>query len=63
MRNNIHFYEIWYLKIFWHSIEKFQESLKFDKNKEYFIWGLTYIFMKFDIWNFFDALMRNFKNL
>ena len=44
MRTKIHFYEIWYLKIFWHSIEKFQASLKFDKNKEYFIWGLTYIF-------------------
>jgi hypothetical protein len=35
--------EIWHLSIFLQSIEKFQISLKCDKNNEYFIWKSIYI--------------------
>jgi hypothetical protein len=33
----------WYLIIFRKSVEKIQDSLKYDKNKGYFTWRLTHI--------------------
>jgi hypothetical protein len=39
--NGLH--EIWYLRIFRKSVTQIQVSLKYDKNKGYFIWRLVYI--------------------
>ena len=38
------FYKIWYLSTFPKSVEKFQVSLKTDKNNEYFTWRPIHIF-------------------
>jgi hypothetical protein len=38
------FSEIWYLRVFWKSVEKLQVSLKSDKNSEFFTWRPMYIF-------------------
>jgi hypothetical protein len=39
------FHEIWYLRIFWKSVEKIQVLLKADENKGYFRWRPTNIFI------------------
>jgi len=36
--------EIWYLSIFRKTVEKFQVSIKWDKNKEHFAWTPIHIF-------------------
>ena len=41
------FHEIWYLRIFRKSVAKIQVSLKSDKNKGYFTWRPTYIFLSY----------------
>jgi hypothetical protein len=38
------FHNIWFLSIFWKSVEQIQVSLKSDKNKGCFTWRPTYIF-------------------
>jgi hypothetical protein len=38
------FHEIWYLRIFQKSAEKFKVSLKSDKNNGYFTWRSMYIY-------------------
>jgi len=35
--------DIWYLKIFWKSVEKIRVSLKSDKDNGYFTWRPIYI--------------------
>ena len=37
--------DIWYLSIFWKSVEKMQASLISDKNNGYFTWRPIYIFI------------------
>jgi len=50
------FCEIWYLFIFWKSVEKIQVSLKSEKNNGYFTWWpihfwsyLTHFFLEWDM--------------
>ena len=50
------FYQIWYLSIFWKSVEKIQVSLKSDKNNGHFTWwpihfwtNLTHFFLEWDM--------------
>ena len=38
------FQKIWYLGIFWKSVNKIQVSLKSDKNDGYVTWRPTYIY-------------------
>jgi hypothetical protein len=40
-----HFHESWYLRIFRKPVENIQVSLKSDKNKGYFTWRTTHIFV------------------
>jgi len=46
--------ELWYLSIFWNSVEKIQLSLRFYKNNAYFTWRPIYIF---------DHISPNFRQM
>jgi hypothetical protein len=52
----MHYHKIWYLRIFWKSVEKIQVSLKSDVNNGYFTWRLG-MFMTVFHWALFR--MRN----
>ena len=40
------FYEIWYLWIFWKSVQKIQVSLVSNENKRYFTWWPIYVLIQ-----------------
>ena len=53
------FHEIWYLSIFWKSVQKIQVSLKSDTNK-YFTWRPIHIYISssfFLVWEMFQTVV------